>query len=76
VGRRLRPAEQGHRAGRPATGARRQPAAAAVFATLNSQNRFAIIYRIQDAKKPETRARRIEKFVVMLEEGTTQLSAR
>ncbi len=47
------------------------PAAAACFATLNSQNRYAILYRIQDAKKPETRARRIEKFVAMLNEGTT-----
>ena len=46
------------------------PAAAAFFATLNSQNRFAILYRIHDAKKPETRARRIEKFVAMLNEGT------
>lgn len=48
----------------------RNPAAAAFFATLNSQNRYAILYRIQDAKKPETRARRIEKFVAMLDEGT------
>ena len=47
------------------------PAAAAFFATLNSQNRFAILYRIQDAKKPETRTRRIEKFIAMLNEGTT-----
>ena len=46
------------------------PAAAAFFATLNSQNRYAILYRIQDAKKPETRARRIEKFIGMLNEGT------
>ncbi len=46
------------------------PAAAAFFATLNSQNRYAILYRIQDAKKPETRARRIEKFMAMLEDGT------
>lgn len=38
------------------------------FATLNSTNRYAILYRIQDAKKPETRARRIEKFVAMLAE--------
>ena len=45
------------------------PRAAAFFATLNSQNRFAILYRIQDAKKPETRARRIEKFVEMLGNG-------
>jgi uncharacterized protein YdeI (YjbR/CyaY-like superfamily) len=47
------------------------PAAAACFATLNSQNRFAILYRVQDAKRPETRARRIEKFVAMLAAGTT-----
>lgn len=46
------------------------PAAASFFATLNSQNRFAILYRIQDAKRPETRARRIERFVAMLNEGT------
>ena len=47
------------------------PAAAAFFATLNSQNRFAILYRLQDAKRPETRARRLEKFVTMLNEGKT-----
>jgi uncharacterized protein YdeI (YjbR/CyaY-like superfamily) len=45
------------------------PAAAAFFATLDSQNRYAVLYRVQDAKKPETRARRIEKFVAMLAEG-------
>ncbi len=39
------------------------------FATLTSQNRYAILFRIQDAKKPETRARRIAKFVSMLEAG-------
>jgi uncharacterized protein YdeI (YjbR/CyaY-like superfamily) len=38
------------------------------FATLDSANRYAILYRIQDAKKPETRARRIEKYVAMLRE--------
>jgi uncharacterized protein YdeI (YjbR/CyaY-like superfamily) len=38
------------------------------FATLDSTNRYAILYRIQDAKRPETRARRIEKFVAMLSE--------
>ncbi len=38
------------------------------FATLDSTNRYAILYRIQDAKKAETRARRIEKFVTMLSE--------
>jgi len=44
----------------------RSPAAAEFFATLDSQNRYAILYRIQDAKKPETRARRIATFVAML----------
>jgi uncharacterized protein YdeI (YjbR/CyaY-like superfamily) len=41
-------------------------AAAAIFRELDSRNRYAILYRIQDAKKPETRARRIEKFIAML----------
>lgn len=39
------------------------------FDTLSSKNRFAVLYRIHDAKKPETRARRIESFIAMLEEG-------
>lgn len=43
------------------------PEAAAFFATLDSANRYAVLYRIQEAKKPETRAKRIEKFVGMLE---------
>jgi uncharacterized protein YdeI (YjbR/CyaY-like superfamily) len=42
------------------------PAAAEFFATLDSGNRFAVLHRVQDAKKPETRARRIEKYVAML----------
>lgn len=46
-----------------------QPAAAEFFATLDSQNRYAVLHRIQDAKRPETRARRIEKFVAMLAAG-------
>ncbi|MFG3044524.1 YdeI family protein [Streptomyces sp. NPDC048241] len=45
------------------------PAAAEFFETLDRQNRYAILYRVQDAKKPETRARRIEKFVAMLAKG-------
>ncbi|MFI1510281.1 YdeI family protein [Streptomyces sp. NPDC020597] len=45
------------------------PAAAAFFETLDRQNRYAILYRIQDAKKAETRARRIEKYVAMLAKG-------
>ena len=48
-----------------------RPAARDFFATLNSTNRFAILYRIQDAKRPETRARRIARFVDMLERGET-----
>lgn len=43
--------------------------ARAFFDTLNSTNRYAILFRIHDAKRPETRARRIEKFVGMLERG-------
>ncbi len=38
------------------------------FETLNSANRYAILYQIQDAKRPETRARRIGKYVAMLGE--------
>jgi uncharacterized protein YdeI (YjbR/CyaY-like superfamily) len=45
------------------------PAAAAFFAALDSANRYAVLYRVQDAKKPETRARRIEKYVEMLAAG-------
>jgi uncharacterized protein YdeI (YjbR/CyaY-like superfamily) len=48
-----------------------RPKASAFFATLNSVNRYAMLYRIQDAKRAETRARRIEKFVTMLDEGRT-----
>jgi uncharacterized protein YdeI (YjbR/CyaY-like superfamily) len=45
------------------------PTAREFFETLNSANRYAILHRIEDAKRPETRARRIEKFVAMLSEG-------
>lgn len=47
----------------------RFPKAREFLATLDSRNRYAILYRIDDAKKPETRARRIEKFVAMLSKG-------
>jgi uncharacterized protein YdeI (YjbR/CyaY-like superfamily) len=47
------------------------PAAREVFASLNGQNRYAILYRVHDAKRPETRARRIAQFVEMLAEGRT-----
>ena len=43
--------------------------AKAFFATLNSVNRYAILFRIHHAKKAETRARRIQQFVEMLERG-------
>jgi uncharacterized protein YdeI (YjbR/CyaY-like superfamily) len=45
------------------------PKAAAFFADLDSTNRYAIIWRLGEAKKPETRARRLAKFVAMLEQG-------
>jgi uncharacterized protein YdeI (YjbR/CyaY-like superfamily) len=41
------------------------------FEALDSRNRYAILYRIHDAKRPETRARRVEQFVTMLAEGRT-----
>jgi uncharacterized protein YdeI (YjbR/CyaY-like superfamily) len=44
------------------------PRAKEFFAELDSRNRYAILYQIQDAKKPETRARRIEKYIKMLNE--------
>ena len=47
----------------------RNPAAAEFFATLDSANRYAIVYRLGEAKKPETRERRLRKFVEMLERG-------
>jgi uncharacterized protein YdeI (YjbR/CyaY-like superfamily) len=45
------------------------PAAAEFFASLDSANRYAIVYRLDEAKKPETRERRLRKFVAMLERG-------
>ncbi len=42
------------------------PAARDFFATLNGANRYAVLFRVQTAKKPETRARRIETLVAML----------
>lgn len=47
------------------------PAAQAMFATLTGQNRYAVLYRVGAAKRPETRARRIEQFVAMLVRGET-----
>lgn len=42
------------------------PAAAAFFTTLDSRNRYAILYRIQEARRPATRARRIAQAIAML----------
>jgi uncharacterized protein YdeI (YjbR/CyaY-like superfamily) len=47
------------------------PAAKACFETLTSANRYSFLYRIHDAKRPETRARRIREYVQMLAEGRT-----
>ena len=41
--------------------------AKAFFDTLNRQNRYAILFRIQTAKKAETRTKRIQQFIEMLE---------
>jgi len=43
------------------------PQAQSFFATLDRQNRYAILFRIQTVKKPETRAKKIVQFVQMLE---------
>lgn len=45
------------------------PQAKAFFATLDKTNTYAILWRIQTAKKPETRRARIEKCIAMLNEG-------
>jgi uncharacterized protein YdeI (YjbR/CyaY-like superfamily) len=47
------------------------PVAAEFFATLNSHNRYAILYRIGTVKRPETRARKIAQYVQMLAEHKT-----
>jgi uncharacterized protein YdeI (YjbR/CyaY-like superfamily) len=47
----------------------RNEAARDFFAKLDSANRYAILYRLEDAKKPETRAKRLRKFIGMLERG-------
>jgi uncharacterized protein YdeI (YjbR/CyaY-like superfamily) len=45
------------------------PQASAAFAALDARNRYAIIWRVGDAKRPETRARRISKYMAMLRAG-------
>lgn len=48
-----------------------EPEALAKFETLDRQNRYGILYRVETAKRPETRQRRIERFVAMLARGET-----
>jgi uncharacterized protein YdeI (YjbR/CyaY-like superfamily) len=48
-----------------------EPKAKAFFATINASNRYAVLWRIQTAVKPETRARRIAQLVEMLARGET-----
>jgi uncharacterized protein YdeI (YjbR/CyaY-like superfamily) len=47
------------------------PRAAAFFVTLSAQNRYSILYRLGEARRAETRARRLSDFVAMLEAGET-----
>jgi uncharacterized protein YdeI (YjbR/CyaY-like superfamily) len=47
------------------------PAARTLFDALDGHNRYAILYRVEGARKPETRARRIADFVEMLASGKT-----
>ena len=46
-----------------------QPKARAFFSMLDAANRYAVTWRVQTARKPETRARRIETLVAMLARG-------
>ncbi len=50
---------------------RADPRAQAMFQKLTSQNRYAVLYRIETAKRPDTRSRRIGQFVEMLGRGET-----
>lgn len=52
------------------------PRAGQAFENLDRQNRFAILYRLHDAKRPETRERRLADFVRLLARGETPLGAR
>ena len=45
------------------------PQAKAFFATINASNRYAVLWRVQTAVKPETRAKRIGQLVEMLARG-------
>ena len=54
----------------------KNPEAKAMFTALTKVNRFAILFRIHAAKRPETRERRIKKFVEMLARGETMYPQR
>lgn len=47
------------------------PGAREMFEILNGRNRYAVLYRVETAKRADTRRRRIEQFVAMLERGET-----
>ena len=49
----------------------KNPRAKKFFKTISATNRYAILWRIQTARKPETRERRIREYVQMLEKGET-----
>jgi uncharacterized protein YdeI (YjbR/CyaY-like superfamily) len=48
-----------------------EPRARVNFKLLSSQNRYAVLYRIHSAKRSDTRAQRVERFVAMLARGET-----
>jgi uncharacterized protein YdeI (YjbR/CyaY-like superfamily) len=48
-----------------------EPRARAMFEILTGQNRYAVLYRIETAKRSDTRARRIAQYVAMLARGET-----
>lgn len=50
---------------------KKNPKAKKFFETVSAQNRYAVLFRIQTAHKPELRRRRIEQFVAMLADGKT-----
>ena len=50
---------------------RKSKPAASLFKTLTRANLYAINWRLQTAKKPETRAKRIQDIVAMLARGET-----
>ena len=49
----------------------KSPRAKEFFGTLSATNRYAILWRLQTAKKAETRVKRMQTFIEMLEKGET-----